>query len=1003
MRRRIRGSYARRVDNGTSGGDKAICGNLGTLLNSSKVVASKLTRRPAPSAFLRYNSFCSRYNARGSASGRTQPPARGYGNERTTTQFHNSQRQGSTISVKKTQLSQPAFDSFQSTQRATAQQPTSTRVDTIDKAPTNDHTVLDTTPEKPKTQTGPTLRYVVPKRGDVEKENVTSPNKKKRKKMDKSADPKQVTLSQVFRGTGVPVECIVDGDDTDDCDGITRKQSHESVDDDTLLDTGVRKKTHKKTKTKTTLWHDAVTKPKTGIGSLGFDDLISFDCCKPKNLELFGKALTYASAVGIGVLLRDTVGTKKFGFRSNLTPNPSAEDTKAATKAARAAGGGGPVVEGGRVTNVCNTPVAIGVVLLGSPQQVKDAGDGCGSPVFVFPFSATQTPGSDYTLAGGEATRSVVQNVLKRGIPIVTHHTQIVVKWLSSLNVPVNISKTSFLDSRTMAWLAAPDASHEDGVDKVNEMFPDVSGTNKQSHANAMGGASTALGKFRLDLHLAAALVQRFRRQSASHQTNDIETKKIASTTLRECRISAVLGTLERVGIGFDLQYAKRVVEHFRVECVTLEKQASQLVKTPSGDDVNLAAPAQVAEALYVTLKLPPPAVKGAGWGPPSTSAQHVPPQRNVHLPQTHSTRDEVLRALASGPNSHPFPGLVLKFRAALRATSVCASYVTLFEKENGDRLRCEWNNTRTATGRLSSSNPNLQAVGSITSADGNLSLRSAFVAPKGKVLLASDYRQIELRVLAHLAGDERLLAILNPQPNDDGHATSSQNKNKANDAFERIWNAGLGADENAPVSKTDRAKAKTTVYGLLYGQGTNGLASKLGVSVEEARLMTNSLFNAFPRLKRFIKETKQTAKNSMRVYIPGSARVRPLPGFASADNSMRAEAERKAVNTLIQGTASDLIKVAMERWHRLCSPSEVPAGFDPSKAQLIAQIHDELMFEVDADVDVVRNTAGVVRLCMEGAAAELNMDVKTPTKTSAGQNWAGLMPINEWLLKGGA
>ena len=382
------------------------------------------------------------------------------------------------------------------------------------------------------------------------------------------------------------------------------------------------------------------------------------------------------------------------------------------------------------------------------------------------------------------------------------------------------------------------------------------------------------------------------------------------------------------------------------------------------------------------------------------------------------STRDEVLRALASGPNAHPLVGLVVRHRAATRAAATCASYVSTYEKQNGSstegsigRLRCEWNNTRTATGRLSSSNPNLQAVGGVSISesqcvgadDGNacVSLRGAFVAPEGRVLLAADYSQIELRVLARLARDSRLLEIF-------AHSSA--------DAFERIWNAGRGFPASAPVTRADRAKAKTTVYGLLYGQGEAGLAHKLGVSREEARDLTRALYAAFPSLRRFIRETREDARRRRGAFLPLAARLRPLPGLGSADASVRAEAERRAVNTLVQGTAADLVKLAMERWcraiattassasprsdtHALPVDIEIPAGFDPARASLVAQIHDELMFEVDGDARCVEATAACARACMEGAAEELGLTgLWTPTKVTVGKTWETLVPIEAFL-----
>ena len=897
-------------------------------------------------------------------------------------------------------------------------------------------------PPNPKQPAGPTLRYVIPRRGDVEKENALAkpspkktkpPTKPKRKRNE--LDPKQGTLSQVFREGGVVgdddtegiADCINDTGGiegindtvTDTPSGAFLLSNPETIDDETLVDANAR--LFKKTKSK------------------GNDSTrTKIDCSTPQNLAAFAKAFSGAAAVGVGVLLRDAVGNRKFGWRSNLRPAVSAEEEKAARKAAKALGGpSASPPEGGWASDVCQIPVALGVVLLGSAPEGQsiDAGDGRGSAVYVFPVvSATGGASDKFTFAGGQGTTRALQETLaSSGIPIVTHHAQMVVRWLCQLDVRVDISTTTFLDSRTIAWLAAPDDSHELGVEKVDALFPNT-GTGNQSQKPP----TDPFAVFRRDLHLCANLVRRFRRlDAASNKHADSARKqKIASTALRECRAGAILGTLESTGMPFDVVYAKRVVTHFRNECVSLSKIARQLVKTPFGDDVNLAAPAQVAEALYVTLNLPPPAVFGSDMfgsnrGPPpgttdnSTTNQSYQSNksatstRTVALPQFRSTKDEVLRALASAPNAHPFPAVVLKFRAALKAASTCASYVSQFEKKKSGRLHCEWNNTRTATGRLSSSNPNLQAVASVVvssseSSNSRLSLRGAFRAPPGKVLLAADYSQIELRILAHLAGDTRLEQIMNPLGTDAGDVNDDR---RPNDAFERIWNCGLGVSESSPVSSSDRAKAKTTVYGLLYGQGTTGLAAKLNIQKVEAIKLTEALLRAFPKLKQFTTATKTLAKQNGKVTIPTSARVRVLPGFTSHDSSIRAEAERKAVNTLVQGTAADLIKLAMERWVRVCSVGRardsqshqnhqnllaeisrrgVPEAFALSKhCRLIAQIHDELLFEIENDPESIKHYANAVRVCMEGAAAEFGMAFATPTKVSVGKDWASLRPLS--------
>ena len=901
----------------------------------------------------------------------------------------------------------------------------------------------------------PTLRYVVPSRGDAppeaEKENGRSPVKApakrpaaKRQKPKPGArldDPKQVTLSQAFAGPSAGAGTSR-GTTTRVCDGLS---TPESIDEVELAPVPESAETRRRRARDDENGDDddddgapRRDRPNDPFVHRGGDESVSND---DAFTETFARAIRTASACSIGVLFRDVVGRRRFGFRSNAEPEPDPAQKEAARKAARAAGAGAPPPEGGWQAAVRRVPVALGVLPLG--VDVADAGDGVGGVLFTIPLVATRGDGDSRTkkkksdetdtperLAARPEHAAALASALRAGVPAVTFHAQAVFKTLGAIGAcpaPL-LARLTVLDARAMAWLHAPDTPHEGGVEEAwRTCFPgdDARLASRKPDRNR----ETPFRAFRRDLASAAALAQRFRRAAQSDarlRANAELRARFARTTRREGRVAALLGAMERAGIGFDAAYARRVVTRFREEVETIEREADALsVTNPDGSRVNLAAHAQVAEALFVTLRLPAPSAVAGGDA------------------ATRSTRDEVLRALASGPDAHPLARLVARHRAATRAAATCASYVSMYEKQNGPsgsssdvgaeiisaprrfrvgRLRCEWNNTRTATGRLSSSNPNLQAVGgaavaeSDASGHGNdgdalLTLRGAFVAPPGRVLLAVDYSQIELRVLAHLARDPKLREIL-AKPRSVGGANASFTN--TNDAFEQIWNAGLGLAASAPVTRADRAKAKTTVYGLLYGQGEAGLARKLGVSREEAREMTRALYAAFPSLRRFVTQTREDARLRRGAFLPLAARVRPLPGFSSSDASARAEAERRAVNTLVQGTAADLVKLAMDRWCRAIHTSSdeassaprddvpriaLPVGFEPARVCLVAQIHDELMFETDADAARVEAVAEVARSCMEGAAEELGLvGLWTPTKVTVGKTWGALAPIEAFV-----
>ena len=300
-------------------------------------------------------------------------------------------------------------------------------------------------------------------------------------------------------------------------------------------------------------------------------------------------------------------------------------------------------------------------------------------------------------------------------------------------------------------------------------------------------------------------------------------------------------------------------------------------------DDVNLASAAQVADVLYNKLKLPVPsthAMKGS---------------KTSHL----TTSVEVLQSLAT---QHPVPLGVLEHRGALKERAMCEGYdrAAIGEDVSRARVHTTWNNTKTATGRLSSSHPNIQQVG-------RGSMRNLFTPPPGRTFIAADYSQIELRVLAHLSEDQRLISLLRKASDAGG------------DVFVYIWNAGKGLPLDAPVSAETRNRAKTTAYAIVYGQQATGLAEKLSISKVEAQGYIAAFHRAFPDVKQWISRVLAAARRVRR----HASDVWPTSSFAEDSLrafSERAEAQRQAVNSVIQGSAADLMKTAMLRW---CSAAE--------------------------------------------------------------------------------
>lgn len=406
-----------------------------------------------------------------------------------------------------------------------------------------------------------------------------------------------------------------------------------------------------------------------------------------------------------------------------------------------------------------------------------------------------------------------------------------------------------------------------------------------------------------------------------------------------EMRVAAILAGMHLRGIGFDPKVLEGHGEILRQRLLDLQAEAMAAL---GGEPINLGSNQQVAQALYTRLGLPTPNDHQQGGGGKQLT-----------------TKDEVLQQLCQ---FSPFPALVLEYRALQKTHGTyidpLLKRARLDLRTNEHRIHCDWHGTRTATGRLSTSSPNIQAIqkytlrggestlegGESTSGWLEINVRNAFVASAGCVLIAADYSQIELRILAHCSNDEALTQLL------------CQAGTKG-DVFAYLWNQFQGKPFGTAVLKANREKAKRTVYGIIYGQGPQGLASKLNISVDDARGLVDKLYSCFPRVQHFVQSVKTRARKQLQTFVC-SGRTRPLPNLRSPDVRLRAEAERQAVNTVFQGSAADLIKVAMIKW------SECMRREDP-RVRLVAQIHDELM--VECPLALAEGVARATKTIMEG------------------------------------
>jgi DNA polymerase-1 len=312
-----------------------------------------------------------------------------------------------------------------------------------------------------------------------------------------------------------------------------------------------------------------------------------------------------------------------------------------------------------------------------------------------------------------------------------------------------------------------------------------------------------------------------------------------------------------------------------------------------------------------------------------------------------------VLEELAA---EHALPRLILEYRGLAKLRSTYTEKLPEQVNPRTGRVHTSYHQAVAQTGRLSSTDPNLQNI-PIRTPEGRR-IRQAFVAPAGHVLMAADYSQIELRIMAHLSDDEGLLAAF--AAGEDVHrATAAE-----------VFGVAPGA-----VSSDQRRSAKAINFGLIYGMSAFGLARQLGIDRGAAQQYVNRYFERYPGVKRYMDDTRERARRDGYVETVMGRRLY-LPDIRSRNKQLQQYAERSAINAPMQGTAADIIKRAMIDVHAWCVTERPPA-------RLIMQVHDELVLEVRADA--VTQVGDRLRRCMTDAA---NLKVSLKVDIGTGANW---------------
>lgn len=402
-----------------------------------------------------------------------------------------------------------------------------------------------------------------------------------------------------------------------------------------------------------------------------------------------------------------------------------------------------------------------------------------------------------------------------------------------------------------------------------------------------------------------------------------------------ELPLVPVLAAMERAGIHLDLAALADLSERLARRLAATQEQIYAI----AGHPFNIGSPRQLQQVLFTELGLPATRRTKTGY----------------------STSVEVLQELAV---VHPLPAKILEYRELARLKSAYADALpTLIHPVTG-RVHTTFHQTVTATGRLSSSDPNLQNIPIRTEL--GREVRRAFLPAPGWQLLSADYSQIELRILAHVTGDPELLAAF--RSGEDIHTTTAS----------RIFD--VPPDR---VTADLRRRGKTLNYAVIYGMGDYGLSRELGIPLAQARNLIEAYFRRFPGVRRYTEQTLREARQRGYVTtLPPYCRRRYLPGIQSSNRTERTLAERAAVNAPIQGTAADIIKAAMLRLDRALREQRLPA-------RLLLQVHDELV--VEAPPAALPQVAAAMREAMCGArdlAVPLEVDVR------AGPNWLDLTPV---------
>ena len=489
--------------------------------------------------------------------------------------------------------------------------------------------------------------------------------------------------------------------------------------------------------------------------------------------------------------------------------------------------------------------------------------------------------------------------------------------------------KGNLFDTMIAHYLLNPDGRH--GMDYLSEMYLDYKPVSIET---LIGKKGKNQGTFR-DVDLLEATEYAAEDADITFQLYELFAPQLKKENLEdlfykiEMPLMKVLAKMELAGISLDENWLKQESKDLENDLRNLEKEIFEL----SGEEFNMNSPRQLGEILFEKMKLDPKAKK-------TKTGQYA-------------TSEDVLQKLAS---KHEIIKHILEYRTYQKLKSTYVDALPSQIDKTDNRVHTNFSQTTAATGRLASVNPNLQNI-PIRTLRGQ-QIRGAFVSGEGKKIISADYSQIELRLIAEISGEENMIKAF--QNGEDIHASTAA----------KLF--GISLEE---VSKTQRSQAKTVNFGIIYGQGAFALAEQTGLSRTEAKQLIDSYYETYPKLKIWMAEQVQKARELGYVETLFN-RKRHLKDINSANFVVKAHAERNAVNAPIQGSAADIIKIAMINIDKVFEKEKL-------KTKMLLQVHDELVFE--APTEEVEVATYLIKTEMESA---VETQVPLLVEVGVGKNW---------------